>query len=338
MTASAERAHRSPVAPTVSVVIPSTGRPTLADAIRTVRRQDYASPVEIVVVLDGVQPSRTARPAALDDVDRVVVLDERRGGGAARNAGVRAADGDLVAFLDDDDEWMPHKLSTQSAAVLADPDPDRLVVSSRFVYMREASGDDSGPKPRHLIAADADVATYLFRRRVPHSGRASLYTSSLLCSRQLAEKVPWHDDLPRHQDWDWLIRLQRDGDARIVQAAEPLVRIRTGSPGSISAGTDWPASLAWADAALRSDANVYVDFLAAQTLRYALAANSARGVRACITEISRTRTVPSAGPMVTAAAGLVPRSAIEAALRGRTWPRLRTAPVTGRSRDPSDAG
>ena len=141
-----------------------------------------------------------------------------------------------------------------------------------------------------------------------------MYTSTLLCSRDLAVKMPWDESLPRHQDWDWLIRLGRIPGASFLQTEEPIVRIHLGSALSISAGTDWRSSLAWANRALRRDQAVYVDFLAGQALRYALTARSWEGIRKVGAAILKTGRLPAMGPTVVGAAGILPRKTFERAI------------------------
>jgi hypothetical protein len=96
-----------------------------------------------------------------------------------------------------------------------------------------------------------------------------------------------------------------------VQTPEPVVRIHLGSESSISASTDWRASLDWADRALRGDPEVYVDFVMAQSLRYALAARSWTGVRTTLAAVRRAKRMPASGPIVIGVAGILPRRAIE---------------------------
>lgn len=299
---------------TVSVVIPTTGRVDLLDAVLSVRAQDCTNPVEIVVVADGV----AELPAGVEErVDRIVRHPERRGGGAARNSGVGAATGRYVAFLDDDDLWEPHKLATQLQVLAGAADPDRTVLSSRHVHVRADRPGCSAPSPKRLLRPGVGVASYLFERRRPGAGRASMYTSTLMCSRELALEVPWDHELARHQDWDWVVRLDRAPGVEFRQAPEALVRIRTGSVGSISAGGDWESSLAWADSRLREQPAVYADFVTAQSLRYAVAARSGRGGREIIGRLVAARRLPRLGPLLIGVGGLLPRHAIERILRGR---------------------
>jgi glycosyltransferase involved in cell wall biosynthesis len=107
--------------PSVSVVIPTHERPGfLRRAVRSVIEQDYASRVQTLVLFDGCEPA--AIPASDSPGQRaVVVLGNTRTPGAlgARNTGILAADGDVVAFLDDDDEWPPSKLSRQVEVLMS---------------------------------------------------------------------------------------------------------------------------------------------------------------------------------------------------------------------------
>jgi len=295
----------------VSVVIPTIGRSELARALASARAQIGSVEVETIVVVDQPESHAISGPA-LDLADRVIYTGTRAGGSAARNLGVQAATGEFVAFLDDDDEWMPEKLRVQLEVAASMPNPQRVIVGSRHIHRDAGNGRRSGPLPNRVKPPEESVANYLFRRRRPSGGRASMYTSTLLCSRDLAVAVTWNR-LPRHQDWDWLIRAERAG-AQIVQSPEPLVLVQTGSAVSVSASTDWASSLAWAAATLDRDPQVLVDFLTAQTLRYAMAARSWTGILAVLSRVVRERRVPGIGPIVIGLGGLMPRSAIEAIL------------------------
>lgn len=298
--------------PSVSVVIPTRGRPHLDRAIASVLGQTVADDVHLVVAAD--LPDGELRPLpGLRPGDVVVATGGGRGGGHARNLGVEHATGRWTAFLDDDDEWLPHKLERQVAAaerILASG--REPLVASRHVQIDVSSGNTSGAIPKHPYKGDATLAEYLFRNRRPGGGRASMYTSTLLVRTDTARRVPWDGSLSRHQDWDWIIRLESDAGVLVEQLDEPLARIYTGSPDSISASPDWEASLRWADLRLVwQRPGVYEDFLVAQTLRYAVAARSAAGVKAVARRLWDRRRMPSAGPIVIGAGGLLPRATIE---------------------------
>ena len=107
----------------VSVVIPTRGRPQwVVRAVESVFQQSYAQ-LEAIVVIDG--PDRDTAfllQGIKDDRLHLIMLEENAGGSEARNIGVRAARGEWVAFLDDDDQWMPTKLAKQMEAAAGSRD------------------------------------------------------------------------------------------------------------------------------------------------------------------------------------------------------------------------
>ncbi len=109
-----------PYEPLVSVIVPAyEGERFLAEALDSVRAQTYTN-VETIVVDDGSPDACAEIAAARGDVR---LLREPHGGvAAARNAGLRAARGELFAFLDQDDEWLPERLARGVAAMAARPE------------------------------------------------------------------------------------------------------------------------------------------------------------------------------------------------------------------------
>ena len=116
----------------VSVVIPTKNRKEfLLRAARSALAQTFA-PKEVIVVDDG---SEDGTPEAVRDLGdpRVILLSSSAPGTAhARNTGIEAARGDLIAFLDDDDEWLPEKLEKQ-VPLLESGRPPALVFADAIV-------------------------------------------------------------------------------------------------------------------------------------------------------------------------------------------------------------
>ena len=98
--------------PKVSVIIPTYNRSKyVTKAIDSVLAQTYRD-FEIIVVDDG--STDNTKEVLKPYTDRIKYLyQENTGVSAARNAGIRAAGGQWIAFLDSDDEWLPEKLSIQ---------------------------------------------------------------------------------------------------------------------------------------------------------------------------------------------------------------------------------
>lgn len=294
----------------VSVVIPTTGRSSVEEAVLSARSQRGVS-VQIVVVCDLTEVPVTVQRLRAE-VDEIVVTGGGRGGSFARNLGVAHSTSGHVAFLDDDDVWLPTKLAVQL------PVAERLsaagwlpIVSSRILQRRAGADPLPSAAPATLIAEDTLPEDYLFRRRRLGVDRQSLPTSTLLTTRELAIACRWDESLPRHQDWDWLIRAARTPAAKIVQIEEATAIYTVGSPGSISARADWRTSWEWAKRWEGVWAKkTFSDFIAAQTLRYALQARDWHGVREMVRAVRRN-SPPSPGNSVLAALGLVPRATLE---------------------------
>jgi glycosyltransferase involved in cell wall biosynthesis len=106
--------------PVVSVIIPVYNCERYAEeAIRSVLAQDY-EPLEVVVVDDGSTDQSADVAKSFGALVRYC-YQERAGIGAARNRGVELASGELLAFLDADDRWVPAKLNRQVPILLSRP-------------------------------------------------------------------------------------------------------------------------------------------------------------------------------------------------------------------------
>lgn len=194
--------------PTISVVIPTWNRAnTLGRALQSVVRQTLPA-AEIIVVDDGSTDSTQELLGSLSGIHaRLVVLTRNRGGAnAARNAGIAAATGDLVAFLDSDDEWEGSKLKQQVGALMA----QRQAVAS-FTGLRHdgASGRVFLP-PTNPSLAMLRAANVL-----------STTSTAMVWRDQLAAVGGFDPSLPSCQDWDLWFRLRQRGPFAVVR--EPLV-------------------------------------------------------------------------------------------------------------------
>lgn len=127
------------MAPRVSVVMPFLNAATyLAEAIESVIAQTYRD-WELLLVDDGSTDASAviAQNYVERDSARIVLIPpdpERRGAAAARNRGIAAARGSLVAFLDADDLYMPGKIAHDLAALDADPDAAWVYGKTRWFH------------------------------------------------------------------------------------------------------------------------------------------------------------------------------------------------------------
>jgi glycosyltransferase involved in cell wall biosynthesis len=231
--------------PLVSAIIPTRNRPELVvRAAKTALNQTHPN-MEVVVVVDGPDNSTSEALSAIPDSGlRVVTLPISQGGSGARNAGVRAAKGEWIAFLDDDDEWLPRKIERQLAT--AQRSAQRIPVVSCRIIARTPLADYVWP--RRLPAPEQPIDEYLFcRKRFFHS-RGLIATPTLFTKRDFLLRVPFRDGLKKHQDWDWVIRAARQHGVGFDFEGEPLAICYFGQalPG-ISNANDWRFSLSWID-------------------------------------------------------------------------------------------
>ena len=113
--------------PLVSVIVPAYNvAGFIGDALNSVLAQTFTD-YEIIVINDGSPDTETLEKVLAPYLSRIVYLkQENRGVSAARNTGIKAARGSLIAFLDGDDTWLPHYLEVQVPRIQADPTIDVL--------------------------------------------------------------------------------------------------------------------------------------------------------------------------------------------------------------------
>ncbi|MDH6114187.1 glycosyltransferase involved in cell wall biosynthesis [Kitasatospora sp. MAP12-15] len=186
----------------ISVILPTRQRPKLLhQALASLAAQTYTD-FEVLVVNDA-GPSLTrpvaawARQLGLDLI--LVELPEHRGVSAARNAGIARSQGDLLAFLDDDDIVLPGHLDT--AVKHLHTSGDDLVYLGALVAGRRLAQlpDDRLGMPTKAYPYDADfllVANYI------HTG--SVVTRSFRDS-----PVHFDESLTHCEDWDMWLSLTR---------------------------------------------------------------------------------------------------------------------------------
>jgi glycosyltransferase involved in cell wall biosynthesis len=229
--------------PSVSVIIPTVDRPAVRRAVASALNQT-CPPLEIIVVVDSADHSI---PPALRDVSDKIRLFFAGGigPGGARTLGAAEAEGDIIAFLDDDDEWLPEKLERQLAIWPTGPEINaHTVVSSRLTLV-DHHGRNIRTLPPRLISAHERMPSYLFCRPSLAVSEGGLHPSTIMCDRALIDAEPWEASLFLHEDWDWLLRIGRRSDVTVLMCPEALVRIAVADERSLSRSVDWRESLEW---------------------------------------------------------------------------------------------
>ena len=162
----------------------------------------------------------------------------RRGAAAARNAAMRHAKGDLIAFLDDDDEWLPHHLAVALKSFREHPEVD--VVSSR-AFVREAGV--TRVLPTDVYRSSRSVADYMYGRDMWRSRNRRIMTPTLVFRRSV--DVLMDETMSAREDLWWLLNVEARGH-RLFQNVEATVIINSDAGrGRAREGlAEW---VAWAD-------------------------------------------------------------------------------------------
>jgi glycosyltransferase involved in cell wall biosynthesis len=218
---------------TVSVIIPVFNRPNvLGRAVESVLFQTFED-FELIVVDDGsTQPIAEVIAEALQRPNVHLLHHEtNRGAAAARNTGVRTAEGRYVAFLDSDDRWHREKLARQVAFMQSDA--DCRASCTGFALVSNGKVFDRRLPP---IVNDLDGILW---------GCRTSPGTTLMMDRTLYEAAgPMDETLGRLEDWDWMLlaashapfkglrevladvqhnRYAHVDDAKLVAAADKMV-------------------------------------------------------------------------------------------------------------------
>jgi glycosyltransferase involved in cell wall biosynthesis/ubiquinone/menaquinone biosynthesis C-methylase UbiE len=204
----------------VSVIIPTHNRAHfLAEAINSVLNQSFKG-AQIIVIDDG--STDNTRQMLGQYGDRVEYIYQQNSGRAqARNIGIKAAKGDYIAFLDDDDIWLPEKLEKQVAFLDAHCDIG-------LVHTFTEAIDEQG----FLLAKETRERFNSYRKsmRIGYtyegmSRYCTMFISSVIVRRRCLEEMELFDTVTEtFEDWDFYLRFSLK--YRIGTLPQALVRFR----------------------------------------------------------------------------------------------------------------
>lgn len=204
----------------ITAVITTFNRPVhTREAIESVLAQTRAAD-EIIVVDDG---STDDTPTTLKEFGKNIYVIRQPNGGvsAARNAGIRAAAGEWIAFLDSDDLWLPDKLEAQVNALEDHTGDGFRIIHTDEKWLKD--GKHKNPRLKH-----AKQSGWMYEKCLP---LCAISPSSVMIHRAVFEETELFDeDLPACEDYDmWLRICARDP---VLLVDRKLIVKRAG---------DWPA-------------------------------------------------------------------------------------------------
>ena len=195
--------------PSVSVIITTFNRADmLCRAVGSVLSQTYAD-YELIIVDDGSSDHTPDVLASFRGQVTLVRHETSMGPSASRNSGIDKAQGEYVAFLDDDDEWLSTKLQEQ-VAVLDNSNPNVALVYCWFDREDDQTGQ-VGPGLRSTMCGDVKDELLGFNMPAP--------TSTYLVRTQVAREVRFDESLWIATDLDFFIRLACQWEVGVVPKA-----------------------------------------------------------------------------------------------------------------------
>jgi len=200
-----------PAYPDVSVVVATRDRPGLLErAVAAILGQDYPGSIECLVVYDHVAVRELTVEVGPDRALKLLDNSRRQGLPGGRNSGVEAATGELLAFCDDDDVWLPGKLSRQVER-LTDPAVGAVSCGLRL----RGPGIDK----ERVLDRDRVVLDELLADRVMevHSSTILIRRATWVAAGEVDERIPGGYS----EDYEWLLRVAAHTPIAVVP--QPLV-------------------------------------------------------------------------------------------------------------------
>jgi glycosyltransferase involved in cell wall biosynthesis len=215
--------------PLVSVIIPAYNVAAfIGETVRSATAQNY-QPFEVIVIDDGSPDAPALRSALEPYAAQIILLEqENRGVAAARNAGLRAARGEYVAFLDGDDVWVPEFLAEQVKLIRSNGGYD-LVYANAFHF-----GD--GWERTTYMETSPSVGDVTCESLL--AGRCNVISSTVLARREAIFDAGLFDEsLRSSEDFDLWVRISKRNGSRLTYQRQVLAGYRH-RPSSLSADPD----------------------------------------------------------------------------------------------------
>lgn len=210
-------------APAVSVIIPAfNAEAFISETLDSVLGQTFEN-YEIVVVDDGsTDDTRNVVESRRDPRIRCI-RQENGGASRARNRGIKNSSGELIAFLDADDLWLPQKLERQVEAFHEDPGVGLLSTLHEAFFPETGEREMSGIRKRERLFSGPSVAYNI----VAWSGLA---TPTVMVPRWVLDEVGMFDpDLRNGQDDNLWVRIAARYPVELIDEVLVRCRLREGS-------------------------------------------------------------------------------------------------------------
>jgi amylovoran biosynthesis glycosyltransferase AmsB len=193
-----------------------------------------------VIIVDDCSPNKNEARIAIAPFEKklpIILLrnDQNKNGAFSRNRGINYSSGDIVAFLDADDSWLPIK-----AQRILDSVAEFGVNNIFFSRVKvEINGIVSCSRPTHFNS-NVHMSEYLFIED------GFIQTSSIFCGSDIAKHLLFQEQFKRHQDYDFVLRASH---LKIMFRfiSEELIIYRSDAKVNLSKGEAYAYSKTWSE-------------------------------------------------------------------------------------------
>ncbi len=205
--------------PSLTAIVPTRDRPLLLRrAVQSILEQEYDGEITCLVVFDQSEPVEIDIAMPPRRHLRLITNTRKSGLAGGRNSGILAADTELIAFCDDDDEWLPGKVAAQVALLRqAREAGEKVAVLSSGILINYQDKDMARLPPR----APLEFRDFLLHR---HN---EVHPCTFLAVREavLGPIGLVDEDIPGSyaEDYEWLLRASQVAPVRCVP--QPLTRV-----------------------------------------------------------------------------------------------------------------
>jgi glycosyltransferase involved in cell wall biosynthesis len=207
--------------PSVSVVIPTLGRSSLLNAILSAINQSV-KPLEVLVIChDSLRDTQVISQVA--SIPLVKILSNSQGTASAnRNQGIRESVGDFVAFLDDDDKWLPLKLESQLSLV-------KLQNFDLVACKAQYKGWRNEVVPSEVYSSKQTFLKTLYGKWDFGTRKYGIPTPTILVRAAVAREFQFDTHLQEREDLLFIDKVELAGYS-IIQLDDVLVEVASSKP------------------------------------------------------------------------------------------------------------